>query len=79
MDFQKPLVNSIFVGLEGLSAGLKGYEQKLECKGVLEFCQTCHLQGHDQCKCKVEAKKIVQAERKGNGIKNDDKKDDDIK
>ncbi|MCD7463540.1 hypothetical protein HAX54_050829 [Datura stramonium] len=57
VDFQKPLPNAVWVGLEGQGTGLKGYEQKLEYEGVPAFCKTSRLQVHDYTKYKVEAKK----------------------
>lgn len=43
VDLSKPLKNSVFVGLEGLGAGFKGYEQKLEYEGVPSYCKMCKL------------------------------------
>lgn len=40
VDLKKPLLKSVWVGLEGLSAGLRGYEQILEYEGVPDYCTT---------------------------------------
>lgn len=57
VELQKPLPKSVWIGQKCKGAGLKGYEQRLEYEGVSTFCKTCKLQGHDQSKCKVEARK----------------------
>lgn len=61
VELMKSLPDSVFVGIEGDTTGLKGRDQKLEYEGVPAFYKTCKLQGHDVERCKVEERKREQA------------------
>ncbi|KAF3649915.1 hypothetical protein FXO38_17423 [Capsicum annuum] len=59
VDLMKPFLDFIWVGLEGDGAGRKGYDKKIRYEDVPAFCRTCKIQGHNQARYKVEARRKV--------------------
>lgn len=63
VDLLKPLLKSVWVGLEDDNFPLRGFEQKIEWESVPKYCKHCKKIGHAIINCWVLEKKI-QMEKK---------------
>ncbi|XP_059294680.1 uncharacterized protein LOC132047690 [Lycium ferocissimum] len=57
LDLLKPLVKSVWIGIEDDNVPLKGFEQKIEFENIPKYCKHCRKLGHNLIECRVLEKK----------------------